>query len=190
MTDSMRTSILLAAKDLIQQRGVNGVSFQEISEAVGIKKASLYHYFSSKEELICELIGHCQELYGEAYNKIAMGEDPGIEKLSKLAKLFENGLEGGKACFIGMVGAERESLALKPQRAVEKSIQNTLAIIQNIFEQGKRDNTIRCNTDPSHMALMFLAFLQGGQLSARARGGKKTFRQMTKAMLETLKAQP
>ena len=62
MTDSMRTTILLAAKDLIQQRGVNGVSFQEISDAVGIKKASLYHYFSSKEELICELIGHCQEL--------------------------------------------------------------------------------------------------------------------------------
>ena len=153
-------------------------------------KASSYHYFLSKEELICELIGHCQELYGEAYKKIAMGEDSGIEKLSKLAKLFENGLEGGKACFIGMVGAERESLALKPQRAVEKSIQNTLAIIQKIFEQGKRDNTIRCNTDPSHMALMFLAFLQGGQLSARARGGKKTFRQMAKAMLETLKAQP
>ncbi|MDH5562325.1 MAG: TetR/AcrR family transcriptional regulator [Nitrospirota bacterium] len=189
MTDSMRANILLAAKDLIQQRGVNGVSFQEISDAVGIKKASLYHYFSSKEELICELIGHCQDLYGEAYNKIALGKDPGIEKLSKLARLFEDGLEGGKACFIGMVGAERESLALKPQRAIEKSIQQILAIIQEIFEQGKRDHTIRCNADPSHMALMFLAFLQGGQLSARARGGKKTFRQMTNAMLEMLKVQ-
>lgn len=187
MTESTRTRILLVAKDLIQQRGVNSVSFQEISEAVGIKKASLYHYFISKEELICELIGHCQEGYGEAYNKIAMGKDSGFEKLSKLAKLFENGLEGGKACFIGMVGAERESLASKPQKAVEKSIQSNLAIIQEIFEQGKRDSTIRCTSDPSHMALMFLAFLQGGQLSARAQGGKQPFRHMTKAMLETLK---
>ncbi len=188
MKTSSRVKILKAAEELIQKRGVNDVSFQEISDIVGIRKASLFHYFSSKEDLICELLGHCQEIYGQSYNEIAHGKETAIEKLTALTKVFENGLEGGKACLVGMLSAERESLQPSSQEALEQAIQNTLKIIEKVFEQGKKDKSINSNSSPKNMSLMFLSFLQGAQLSARAFGGKKNFRKMTKAMLETLEA--
>lgn len=186
MKMSTKEKILKTAEDLIQKRGVNDVSFQEISDIVGIRKPSLYHHFSSKEDLICHLIDHCQENYGNAYNQIALGNQSAFQKLTSLTKVFEEGLEGGKACLVGMLSAERGSLASEPQEALEKAIRNTLAIITKIFEQGKEDKTIKSNTNPSNMALMFFSFLQGAQLSARSIGGKKEFRKMAKAMLETL----
>lgn len=183
---STKNQILKTAEELIQRRGVNDVSYKEISEIVGIQKPSLYHYFPSKEDLICQLIEHCQENYGNSYAQIASGKDPAFEKLTSLVKVFENGLEGGKACLVGMLSAERESLPSKTQKVLEVAIQNTLAIFTKIFEQGKRDKTIKCHSNPSHMALMFFSFLQGAQLSARSLGGKKAFCKMGKAMLKTL----
>jgi AcrR family transcriptional regulator len=44
-----REKILDAAQDLIQTRSFHGFSFQDVAERVGIRKASLYHYFDSKD---------------------------------------------------------------------------------------------------------------------------------------------
>ncbi len=188
MKITTRSRILKVAEELIQKRGVNDVSFQEISDVVGIRKASLYHHFSSKEELICELIGHCQETYGSSYNDIVLGESLAFEKLIALAKIFEEGLVEGKTCLVGMLIAERESLQDKPKEAVQAAVENTLKIIEKVFKQGKKDRSVDCRSDPASSALMFFSFLQGAQLSARTLGGKKIFRKSANAMLASLKA--
>ncbi len=41
-----------AALDLFAQKGFDAVSMREIAEAVGIKKASLYSHFASKDEIL------------------------------------------------------------------------------------------------------------------------------------------
>jgi AcrR family transcriptional regulator len=44
--------------DLFAQKGFDAVSMREIAEAVGIKKASLYSHFSSKDELIEQIFNY------------------------------------------------------------------------------------------------------------------------------------
>ena len=44
-----RTKILNSAQRLIQTRSFEGFSFQDIADEVGIRKASLYHHFDSKD---------------------------------------------------------------------------------------------------------------------------------------------
>jgi AcrR family transcriptional regulator len=44
--------IIAAAIDLFSQEGYTGASIRDITGAVGIKESSLYHYFSSKQEII------------------------------------------------------------------------------------------------------------------------------------------
>lgn len=51
------TEIFNAALRLFQAKGYHGASMQDIADAVGMQKASLYYYFHSKEELlvlVCE----------------------------------------------------------------------------------------------------------------------------------------
>lgn len=43
-----KTQILDVAQDLIQRLGVNGMSYQDISEVVGIRKASIHTHFPKK----------------------------------------------------------------------------------------------------------------------------------------------
>ncbi len=51
-----RNRILLEARPLFVARGFNAVSMQQIADAVGVNKATLYHHFRDKEELFLEVV--------------------------------------------------------------------------------------------------------------------------------------
>ena len=54
--DSTREGeILTAAARIFREKGYHGTSVQDIAEAVGLLKGSLYHYIRSKEELLARL---------------------------------------------------------------------------------------------------------------------------------------
>jgi AcrR family transcriptional regulator len=51
-----RDEILDAAGELFTTLGYAGTSTRCIAEAVGIRQASLYHYFKTKDEILCALL--------------------------------------------------------------------------------------------------------------------------------------
>src|SRR6202158_2211507 len=51
-----RDEILDAAGDLSTPLGYAGTSTRTIAEAVGIRQASLYHYFKTKDDILCALL--------------------------------------------------------------------------------------------------------------------------------------
>lgn len=54
--EKMRTRILDTTHEMIKQYGIIHTSIDKITKAVGMGKGTFYHYFSSKEMLICALI--------------------------------------------------------------------------------------------------------------------------------------
>src|SRR5260221_14091353 len=78
--------IIEAAARLFAERGFHGATTQDIADVLGIRQASLYYYFSSKEaalELVC-LKG--VEGFFEAGKVIAAGPGTARERLSLLIK--------------------------------------------------------------------------------------------------------
>ncbi len=51
-----RDDILQSAAQVFRQKGYHGASMADIAEAVSLQKASLYHHFSSKQEILVELL--------------------------------------------------------------------------------------------------------------------------------------
>ena len=58
-----REQILGVARDLIQTRSYLGFSFQDVAEQVGIRKASLYHHFPTKESLGVEVLREATQAF-------------------------------------------------------------------------------------------------------------------------------
>ncbi|MEG1687838.1 MAG: TetR/AcrR family transcriptional regulator [Angelakisella sp.] len=66
MTDNTtKRSILSTMYQLIAEKGYDKASIGQISDAIGIKKASVYYYFKSKEDIFLELV---QELFQNDYS--------------------------------------------------------------------------------------------------------------------------
>ncbi|KHO21338.1 TetR/AcrR family transcriptional regulator [Mycolicibacterium setense] len=54
--DTARDEILDAAGELFTTTGYSGTSTRAIAEAVGVRQASLYHYFKTKDDILCALL--------------------------------------------------------------------------------------------------------------------------------------
>jgi AcrR family transcriptional regulator len=54
--DARRTEISRAAATLIKEKGFNGSSMETLARKLRIRKATLYYYFSSKQELLYETL--------------------------------------------------------------------------------------------------------------------------------------
>src|SRR5262245_57459112 len=54
--EATRQRILAAARELFVERGYAGTSIRDITERVGVTKASVYYHFSSKEEILHALV--------------------------------------------------------------------------------------------------------------------------------------
>jgi TetR/AcrR family transcriptional repressor of nem operon len=63
-TSSKKIEILDVAQEAIQKRGYNAFSYADLAEAVGIRKASIHHYFPSKADLGLAVIRRYRESFG------------------------------------------------------------------------------------------------------------------------------
>lgn len=68
------SAIIAAAADLFRERGFHGTSMQDIADRAGMRKGNLYHYVTSKDELLVRIVeGPAQTLLDE----VARFHEPG-----------------------------------------------------------------------------------------------------------------
>ena len=61
-----KEKIFDVAIDLFARKGFDAVSLREIAEAAGIKKATLYYYFTSKDEILEQVFGYSTERWNQS----------------------------------------------------------------------------------------------------------------------------
>jgi TetR/AcrR family transcriptional regulator, cholesterol catabolism regulator len=91
-----REAILESAAQVFRQKGFHGASMADIAEAVQLQKASLYHHFSSKQDILLELLDRALEMVTKGMLQVMAQDVPAEEKLrlamrSYLKTLSEQG---------------------------------------------------------------------------------------------------
>jgi TetR/AcrR family transcriptional repressor of nem operon len=174
-----RTRLLDAAQDLVQRVGANAMSYQHLSDAVGIRKASIHHHFPTKEDLLNALIDRYHEYFlGLVDRIIAAGPDPAA-MLDRYIGLFEATLREGKhekACLCGMLGAELASLGDEAARGIRRFYRANQDRLAEILSRGRAAGAFRFGGDPRDVAGLVFAALEGAVLVARAEGGPRRFK--------------
>jgi AcrR family transcriptional regulator len=75
--------LLQIATRLFKEKGYPNTSMQDLADALGIRKASLYYYIESKEELLRRLLEHAFTLVGAQIDEIYATNLPPLEKLRR-----------------------------------------------------------------------------------------------------------
>jgi len=76
-----KAEILRCAAALFAANGVQATTMGSVAAAVGIKKASLYYFFASKEDLVGEIIRPAVQAMYDEIDAIAASDDPPDVKL-------------------------------------------------------------------------------------------------------------
>src|SRR5581483_1127355 len=83
-----RNAILDVARRLVESRGYEQMTIQDILNELKISKGAFYHYFDSKQALLEALIEHMQDEVDQLLSPIA--RDPHLSALDKLQRLFDS----------------------------------------------------------------------------------------------------
>ena len=54
--DQYRKELLMKSFDLFAQKGYSSTTMRQLAQGLGVSTGTLYHYFSSKEALFCQLV--------------------------------------------------------------------------------------------------------------------------------------
>lgn len=77
--------LLNVAQTLFAEKGFDRTSVQDVVVAAGVTKGGMYHYFSSKDDLLYEIYGRVLRLQMERLEKIVSQEGPAEDRLHAAA---------------------------------------------------------------------------------------------------------
>jgi TetR/AcrR family transcriptional regulator, transcriptional repressor for nem operon len=188
-TRDTKNEILDAAQEYVQRWGANAMSYQHISEAVGIRKASIHHHFPSKEKLLEALIDRYSDYFLGLVDVIVASPMESKTKLRKYIALFEATLSEGKqdkACMCGMLGAELATLGSSAAEGIRQFYRENEKRLTEILDEGRQAKKFHFEGSSRVTAKLIFSFLEGGMLVARAEGGVQQFQGMTRQMLKLI----
>ena len=147
--------IVDAAARVFAERGYHGATTQDIADVLGIRQASLYYYFSSKEaalELVCT---HGVEAFVATGQAIAKGPGTAGERLSGLIRAHIAPLLD-RNDYVKVFLTQRQFLPTASRRRVGQWSRNLEAIFQNVVRDGIAKREFRADADPRLVTLAIL----------------------------------
>ena len=142
--EDKRRQILAAAVRVFARRGYHRSRVGDIAEDAGVAHGLLYHYFSSKEEVLQIVFS---ENWGELLTRFRAVEDadePAPEKLEGLAKILLRTWRNDPDLVTVMVREVARSAHLQAQVL---EVREAFAILQRVIEQGQREGAFRADVD-------------------------------------------
>ncbi|MFT3899214.1 MAG: helix-turn-helix domain-containing protein [Gordonia sp. (in: high G+C Gram-positive bacteria)] len=110
--ESAAEEILDAAAELFTRRGFTATSTRMIAEAVGIRQASIYHHFATKDDILATLLETTVAGSLDRARELLAADGPPLDRLLDLARFDVAELAGarwnlGALYLLPEVGAER-----------------------------------------------------------------------------------
>jgi TetR/AcrR family transcriptional repressor of nem operon len=168
MKRDTRTALMDFAEYAARSRGFDGFSYADMAKAVGIRKASIHHYFPTKANLSEALIERYQTNLQCSLAEMDAAHATGGERLKALIDLYRAALnDGHTVCLCVAFSTSRESLSEAVIDRVGAVRETMLRWIAATFKLGQRDGSISAVNNPVLEAHATLAMLEGAHLSAR-----------------------
>ena len=138
-TDSGRARIMDEAASLFLRRGYDATSLRQLADVVGMKAGSLYYHFSSKDELLTEILRRGIDVMHQAFDAAEAFAEPdrpanriGLHVRAHLAALHENG--------------PYTAVHVTTFRTAPDSVRSAVVPLRDSYESRWRSWQIRCRT--------------------------------------------
>lgn len=184
-----RDKVLCRATKVFWTRGYDAASIEELTEALGIKRSSLYHEFGGKEALFLASVDYYLSV------KVA----PCLERLEKGRELsvdlsdFFDGLlgltcrpEGPRGCLVTVVLADAaESSSRFKEKLIECIARLDDSFVRR-FEKARLSGDLPQDEDVNALAQLFVSFSHGLMVRARSGVSLKPLKEISEAALRRL----
>ncbi|BBX00262.1 TetR family transcriptional regulator [Mycolicibacterium moriokaense] len=142
-----RDELLELAATMFAERGLRATTVRDIADSAGILSGSLYHHFSSKEEMVDEVLRGFLDWLFERYEQIVATEPNPMERLKGLFMASFEAIEHRHAQVV-IYQDEAKRLASQGRFAyVEERNQEQRKMWLDLLNQGVEEGYFRPDID-------------------------------------------
>lgn len=182
--------ILDIVQYLIQSRGYNAFSYQDIADKIGIKKASIHYHFPTKGDLGEAVVKRYRQqlllLLQELDKNTCLGF---TEKFDLYLQPFLTVANHEHLiCLCGALGGEYLTLPDKVQIQVKAFFEEHENWLSQFLSQGKKAQAFKFQYAPDKLAKMIFSCLEGALLVVRATGDTQDYYQIVETIQQIIHA--
>lgn len=166
MSKAERTKAYIIEKiaPIFNMKGYAGTSLNDMTEATGLTKGSIYGNFANKDEVALAVFDYNLNKFVSAVNAEVANQSLAKDKLMVFAECYERLLlppftAGGCPVLNTAVEAD-DTHPLLRKRAIAAVLSWKSKLVQ-IIEKGIADREFKCNVDPTTVAITMIAMIEG-----------------------------
>ncbi len=182
-------AVIADAMTVFWRKGYEATSIDDLVQATGINRASMYSTFGSKEGLLLAALDH----YVLAVNRerLKMLEGKGTVRACLTAYFdsliaFSTGDGRGLGCLLTNTAIELSPRNARVRKKLKAIFEQVEAAFRRLLERGQAAGEIGPDKDPNALAHFFLTTVQGLRVIARADPDPLSMRETVASAMRTL----
>jgi TetR/AcrR family transcriptional repressor of nem operon len=182
--------ILDLAEMLIQTRGCSAFSYQDIADALKIRKPSIHYHFESKTDLVIAVIDRYTARFEKALDEIARDETASsMAMLDHYTAPYVAFAETpDRVCLSGAMAGEILALPAALRERVARFFRSHQGWLTRILARGAARGEFRLPGAAAKTARLIFAALQGALLVRRTTGDSAQLKDVISALKSQLRA--
>ncbi|OPY89657.1 MAG: Fatty acid metabolism regulator protein [Syntrophaceae bacterium PtaU1.Bin231] len=163
--DKKRSEIARKAIEVLARRGFQATTIQDIADASGLGKGTVYHYFKTKEEILLAVSGELLNDMERSLGAALLRKELPADKLSVLIRESLRLTEEMEHLFI--VYLELLLMDLRGSRhgdcmaMIKNLLHNMRGMVAGFIEEGKKRGDWPKDADSSALAVYLIASFDG-----------------------------
>jgi AcrR family transcriptional regulator len=153
-----REQIIKTATDVFATEGFEGTALKRVAELVGVKEATLFHYFRGKQELLTAVLAE-RDRRGAAH---ADGDETGLRLLVPVAE--RNRREPGLTTLYAVASATANDPGHDSHGYFQERYATLVETLAEDIERRQAAGEVRRDVPPAALARLVVAVFDGLQL--------------------------
>src|SRR6266849_2181971 len=166
-----RTRIVQAAAELVAEKGIAGMSLDDVRARTGASRSQLYHYFEDRDDLVHAVIDVTTDTVLDTQGELLYRLDSwaGIDRWFDALVQHQIGRQGCGGCPIGSLAGQLAESDPGARAAIAAGLDRWEAHISDGLTRMKTRGKLRRDADPATLATATMASIQGGLLLTQVR---------------------
>ncbi|WP_299530277.1 TetR/AcrR family transcriptional regulator [Ulvibacterium sp.] len=181
ITEFNEEKVLQNAMYVFWEKGYNGTSMQDLVDATGLNRSSIYNSFGSKSELYRITLSRYQRETGGIFQKALIKAKTPLEAIRLVFEGFLPEIVGddkGKGCFVMNCKAEMGNQDRDIKEWLLDTQEQTLSTFQNLIREGQEQGIINKKQDCRSYAYFVFNAFQGFRMTGILIKDKKVLQQI------------
>lgn len=184
-----RDQVIQNAIEVFHDKGFNATSMQDLVDATGLNRSSIYNSFGSKRDLFLECLTVYQYKYQQDTSEVLLHSSTGYDAIKNMFLMYLDDIikdKDGKGCMITNSKSEMANHCDRITGFLKTNQKQTLDLLSQLVSKGQNDGSINTNQNSENYALYLFSALQGIRMTSILENDKTKMEVLVKTSIDIL----